>query len=389
MQQVVTSDFKLGIIAGGQLGKMLAQAASPWDVTIHVLDPSEGCPAAPVCSSLTLGHWTDYDAVYDFGKQMDMVTLEIEHVNVDALRKLKEEGVVVHPDPEALAIIQDKGLQKEFYADNNIPTARFSLFENAEEVKSAVQDGSLTFPFVQKSRKAGYDGRGVMVIKNESDLDQLIDAPSMIEGLIDLEKEIAVIAARNEAGDVTCFQAVEMEFNEQANLVELLSCPAELNDDLEQQARQLAMRLIEQFSMAGVLAVEMFVTKQGELLVNEVAPRPHNSGHHTIESVVTSQYEQHLRAVLGFPLGSTELKRSAVMINLLGEPGHEGPVKYEGLHESMDVEGAKIHIYGKKETRPFRKMGHVTIIAPSIDEARHRAGIVKEHLKVKSWETQE
>lgn len=388
MKQPVSSDFKLGIISGGQLGKMLAQAASEWDVAIHIMENSPDCPAAPVANSFTLGDRLNYDDVLAFGRSVDMLTLEIEHVNIDALRQLKAEGKTVHPDPDALAIIQDKGLQKQFYADHGIPTSPWKTYDDEHGIRNAVAAGELQIPFVQKTRAAGYDGNGVMVVKHEEDLRNLLSGPSIAEEAVDIQKEIAVIVARNTKGELISYPSVEMEFNPTANLVERLICPADISDELEKQAEDLAMKVIGQFETAGVLAVEMFLTGSGELLVNEVAPRPHNSGHHTIESVVTSQYEQHLRAILSWPLGSTKIVMPAVMINLLGEPDHTGPVKYDGFDESMGIEGVNIHIYGKKETRPFRKMGHVTVIAPTLEDARSRAVQVKELLKVRSWNSQ-
>lgn len=385
MKQIVTSDFKLGIIAGGQLGKMLIQPAISWDVQTYVLDPSPDCPCAAICNTFIQGDIKDYDTVLAFGKQVDMITLEIEHVNVDALRELKKMGKTVHPDPEALAIIQDKGLQKEFYAKHNLPTSPFKLYENEKEIKDAVESGELSIPFVQKSRTAGYDGKGVKVVLNQDDLAELLPGKAMVEAAVDIEKEIAVIASRNEKGDILCFPSVEMEFNPTANLVERLICPAAISEEMEQKAQQLAQDVIKHFDICGILAIEMFISKSGELLVNEVAPRPHNSGHHTIEANITSQYEQHLRAIFNLPLGSTELLNPAVMINVLGEAGHTGKVKYEGLAEAMAVKGMKMHLYGKTECRPFRKMGHVTVVSPSLEEAREGASKVQQHLKAKAW----
>ncbi len=388
MKQVVTSDFKLGIVGGGQLGKMLIQAASNWDVQTHILDPDPHCSAATICTKFVQGSFRDYDAVYDFGQGVDMLTFEIEHVNIEALRKLKNEGKTVHPDPDALAIIQDKGLQKIFYKEHGVPSSAFELYEGKEEIIRLLESGNISYPFVQKARKEGYDGKGVAVIKSAIDLPKLLDGPSLIEDAVNIQKEIAVIVARNPQGDTTCFPAVEMEFNPIANLVEKLICPSELQDSVAQKAEALAKKIITDLNMCGILAVEMFLDQQGELWVNEVAPRPHNSGHHTIESCITSQYEQHLRAIMGFPLGNTMMKLPAVMINLLGEDGHKGRVKYEGLHESFALGGVKVHIYGKKETKPFRKMGHVTIMAPTVEEAKKKADSVKATLKVTSWENQ-
>jgi len=384
MEQLVTSDFKLGIIAGGQLGKMLVLAASNWDVKTFVLDTDDHCPASTCCTQFVKGNQLDYDAVIRFGGMVDMITFEIENVNIEALQQLKSEGKKIFPDPDALAIIQDKGLQKEFYKNNKIPSPDFFLFKNKDEIIAATERGTITFPFVQKLRKGGYDGKGVAVIRSQRDVSNLLEGASLVEKLIDIQTEISVIVARNRKGEITCFPVAEMEFNE-ANMVEKLICPASLNENIIQQANAIATQLIASFNLCGLLAVEMFVDKNNMVWVNEIAPRPHNSGHHTIESVITSQYEQLLRAIFNFPLGSTQLKMPSVMINLLGEPNYEGPVKYEGLTECMAIEGVKIHLYGKKITKPFRKMGHVTILATSIEEAKEKAGIVKQKLKVKSW----
>ena len=382
MEQAITSDFKLGIITGGQLGKMLTLAASNWDVRTHVMDPNPNCPSATTCSVFTVGDYTSFEDVYEFGKNLDLVTLEIENVNADALIKLQEEGVKIFPDPHMLKVIQDKGLQKQFYAKHNLPTSDFSLHADADAIRAAVNKGSISVPFVQKTRTAGYDGRGVFVVKTATDLENLLEGPSLVENKVAIEKEIAVIVCRNEDGEVRAFPVVEMEFNPTANLVEFLSCPANVSDQIAQTATDLAISVITAMDLKGILAVEMFLDQSGNVLINEVAPRPHNSGHHSIESVVTSQYQQHLRAVLNFPLGSTELKIPAIMLNILGAPGHQGPVCYKGLKECMAVEGLKLHIYGKRETRPFRKMGHATVIDQSLESAREKAKFVQRTLRV-------
>lgn len=384
MIQPISSDFKLGILGGGQLGKMLALAASTWDVNIHVLDPLENCPAANVCSKLVVGDFTDYDTVYAFGKTVDVITVEIEKVNIEALKQLETEGKKVLPSTHSLSIIQDKGLQKQFYAEHNIATSDFEIYDSVEAIKTALSNGNLAFPFVQKLRKGGYDGKGVAVIKSEQDLELLLDGPSVVEDLVDLQKEIAVIVARNERGETKCFPSVEMEFNPKANLVEFLFCPAAISEDEENKAQALSMAIVEKLDFVGLLAVELFVDKQGEIFVNEVAPRPHNSGHHTIEGLVTSQYEQHLRAVLNLPLGSTKVKLPSVMINILGEEGYEGDVVYEGLEDCLKVEGAKFHIYGKRNTKSFRKMGHATVIDEDLEAAKDKARYILQNLKVKA-----
>jgi 5-(carboxyamino)imidazole ribonucleotide synthase len=382
MEKLVTSDFRLGVIAGGQLGKMLALAASPWDVKTYILDSDRHCPASTVCTGWVEGDCTDFDAVIRFGRQVDMVTFEIENVNVRALQTLKEEGVRVVPDPDVLATIQDKGRQKRFFREHGIPSSDFTLLESHEKILNAVKAGRLAFPFVQKARTAGYDGRGVVVIRRDTDLPKLLKAPSVIEQAVDIEKELAVIVARNAQGQTAAFPVVEMVPNPEANLVDMLVSPARIEPDLHRKATDLARRVAERLGIQGVLAVELFLDTRGALWVNEISPRPHNSGHHTIESAVTSQYEQHLRAIFDFPLGSTELKRPAVMINLLGERGHEGPVRYVGLTTSLAIPGVKIHIYGKRQTRPFRKMGHVTVVASTLEVAERHAATVKRTIKV-------
>ncbi|MGM0444560.1 MAG: 5-(carboxyamino)imidazole ribonucleotide synthase [Fibrobacterota bacterium] len=385
MEEFVTSDFKIGIISGGQLGKMLIQEASKWDIITYVLDKNKECPAARIASHYVQGSNLDFDAVYRFGKMVDLLTFEIENVNIAALKKLKEEGLRIAPDPDILELIQDKGLQKEFYGNNGIPTSSFSLYDCEDAVRAAVDTGEIAFPFVQKLRTGGYDGRGVAVIDSPKDLPRLLPGASVIEEKVEIQKEISVIAARNGRGEISCYPVVEMQFDHRANLVDKLICPSSVTEEQSKKAVACARQIIELLNMEGLLAVELFIDSQGNVLVNEAAPRTHNSGHHTIESVVTSQFEQHLRAILNLPLGSTELKRPSVMLNILGGPESDGPVKYEGLTEAMAVEGVKIHLYGKKITRPYRKMGHITVLASSLKKALEKAGEVKQLVKVTSW----
>jgi 5-(carboxyamino)imidazole ribonucleotide synthase len=385
MEKLVTSELKLGIIAGGQLGKMLIQEASKWDIITYVLDNDESCPAGSIATHFTKGNHKAFNDVYNFGKKVDVLTFEIESVNTEALFQLKEEGIKVFPDPGVLKLIQDKGSQKKFYKKHSIPTSSFDLYEGMEEIKKAIQSNTLKYPFVQKLRKGGYDGRGVAVINGEHDLPKLLDGSSVVEDKVNIEKEISIIAARNRKGEVKAFPAVEMVFDNTANLVEKLISPAEITKEQEEKAKTIAVNIITKLDMSGVLAVELFINNHGEIYVNEVAPRPHNSGHHTIESIITSQYEQHLRAISNLPLGSTRIKVSSIMINLLGEEGYEGNVKYEGLTDSMAIDGVKIHLYGKKITKPFRKMGHVTVLSDNLEEALKKAEIVKNQIKVKAW----
>ncbi len=375
---------KIGILGGGQLGKMLCLAAANWDFKIYILDPTPGCPASQVCTECTLGDFNNYDDVLAFGRDKDVITIEIEHVNTDALRELQRLGKIVHPSPEALEVIKDKGLQKVFYQENDIPTAKFEVFEDEKALLLAIESGRWTLPLVQKTRTAGYDGKGVAVLRTKQDLEtKLLPGACIAEILADIQVEIAVIAAKNPAGDVAVFPAVEMDFHPEANLVEFLLCPARVSSLVEAEAEALAERVIRALDVCGLLAVEMFLTKSGELIVNESAPRPHNSGHHTIDSAITSQFEQHLRAITDLPLGAgTQKVAAAVMLNLLGEAGHKGPVHYEGAEQCLALEGVHLHLYGKALTSPFRKMGHATITADSIELAIKKADFVKKHLKV-------
>ncbi len=378
------SSLRLGITAGGQLAKMLVLAASNWDIKTYVMDADPECPAAHNCTKFFKGSHTNYEDVYRFGQEVDMITYEIESINVEALKKLKSEGKIILPDPEILETIQDKGLQKLFFENHQIPTADFKLFKNKSEIIKAIQQAELSVPFVQKVRQGGYDGRGVIVVNDASDFTKLIDSPSVIEKKIKIKKEIAIIAARSSSGEVSHFPAVEMEFNPEANLVEKLICPADISQSISTNAGKLADDLISAWDMTGLLAIEMFVDENDEIWINEVAPRPHNSGHHTIESVVTSQFEQLLRAILGLPLGSMELKKPAIMLNLLGEPGYEGIAKYHGLHQALQIAGVKVHLYGKKITKPFRKMGHITILGNDRQDVIDKANQVKNIIKIVS-----
>lgn len=371
-------DLRLGILGGGQLGRMLIQEAINYNVTTRVLDPDPEAPCKHLCDQFVTGSLTDFDTVYHFGKRADLITIEIEKVNVDALQKLEDEGVLVYPQARVIRLIQDKGLQKEFFKQNDIPSAPFRLISSAAQLREA----GFPYPYIQKLRKDGYDGRGVMKISSEADLENAFNAPSLIEEMIDFEKEISVIVARNENGAIKAFPLVEMEFNPQANLVEFLISPSTLPAEIQEKAGRLAIKVAEDLRITGLLAVEMFLTRDGEILVNEVAPRPHNSGHQSIEGNYTSQFEQHLRAIFNLPLGDTRAIQHAVMINLLGEPGYEGPAEYEGLTEVMKLDGVYIHLYGKKITKPFRKMGHVTIVDENREKAVEKARFVQQTLKV-------
>lgn len=372
---------KLGILGGGQLGKMLCLVASNWNLSTYVLDPSSDCPTASVCTEFSQGDFRNYEDVYAFGKNVDILTIEIEHVNLQALFHLQEEGIVIRPGPHALELIQDKAKQKEFYVSKGLPTADFSVFPGKEAIVAAVGSGEIKVPFVQKLSKTGYDGRGVYVVRKKEQLDDLLEGESVIEDLVSVEKEISVIVSRNSAGETKCFPPVEMVFNSHANIVEFLISPCELDDTLSVRACELAERTIKSFDICGILAVEMFLSKKGDILINESAPRPHNSGHHTIDAARTSQYEQCLRSILDLPPGDTEIKTPSVMINILGQPGFEGKVRYEGLCGCMGVEGAKFHIYGKAQTKPYRKMGHVTVLDDDISSALEKAKFIMNNLR--------
>jgi 5-(carboxyamino)imidazole ribonucleotide synthase len=372
-------DLKLGILGGGQLGRMLIQESINYNITTYVMDPDKEAPCKDLCRKFVNGSLTDFQSVYNFGKEVDVLTIEIEKVNVDALEKLEKEGLTVYPQSRVIRLIQDKGIQKQFFKENNIPTAQFQLFRDKSELISA----NLKFPYIQKLRRDGYDGRGVKLINSTSDLEKAFEEPSLIEELINFEKELSVIVSRNEDGDIKTFPCVEMEFNQEANLVEFLISPSSLDFEILQKADQLAVKIAEDLKIIGILAVEMFLTKDGNILVNEIAPRPHNSGHQSIEGNTTSQYEQLIRALFNLPPGDTKAISNSVMINLLGEKGYEGVAEYEGLKEVLEIEGVFIHLYGKKFTKPFRKMGHITIMDDDRQKAIEKARFVQKKIKVK------
>lgn len=371
---------ELGLLGGGQLGRMLIQAAIDLDIDVHVLDRDAESCCRNISANFTQGSLTDYDTVYSFGKKFKLLTIEIENVNAAALKQLENEGVKVYPQPNIIALIQDKRLQKEFYKKNNIPTAEFHLVEGKEDVFKH-QDW---LPFVNKLGKEGYDGRGVQLMQHVKDVQKAFDAPGIVEKLIDFEKEISVLVSRNTKGEIKSYPVTELVFHPQQNLVEYLYAPADIPQEINEEARGIAEMIAGTLGIIGLLAVEMFLTRDGKVLVNEIAPRPHNSGHHTIEANITSQYEQHLRAIMGFPLGDTDLLMPSAMVNLLGEPDHEGPVYYEGVEEVLSMNNTYVHIYGKKITKPFRKMGHITIIDNNKESLKNRAKEIKDKIKVKS-----
>lgn len=374
------NSYKVGMLGGGQLGRMFIQEALNYDVHVHCLDPDADAPCRHLATSFQHGSLLDFETVVDFGNDKDVVTVEIEHVNVEALRELENRGVKVFPQPNVLAIVQDKGLQKQFYLQHDLPTAEFTLVSGKEELMTK----NLPFPYVLKWRKGGYDGKGVQIMKSAADFDQLKDTPYVIEQLVPFTKELSVIVSRNETGESVVYPTVECEFSPVANLVEFLFSPADISEEVENKAREIALKVIDSLQMVGILAVELFLTADNEILINEIAPRPHNSGHHTIECCYTSQFEQHLRSIVNAPLGSTKLITPGVMINLLGEPEYEGIAKYENLEKVIALEGVSVHLYGKQTTKPFRKMGHVTIYGPKLDELKITGRMVAKELKIKA-----
>lgn len=377
-----SSNFKLGILGGGQLGKMLLYDTRKFDIYTCVLDASKEAACKVASNEFHLGDLMDFDAVYNFGKQVDVLTIEIENINVDALETLEKEGVKVYPSAKTLRTIQNKATQKLFYVDHNLPTAPFSRFAYTSEIKEALNHGGLNIPFVWKSAQFGYDGQGVKIVRKVEDLDGLPNVECIAETLVPFKNELAVIVARNASGETKAYPVVEMEFHPEANQVEYVICPARISDEVAKKAEEVALKTSEAYNHVGLLAVEMFQTKDDTILINEVAPRPHNSGHHTIESSYTSQFEQHIRAILNLPLGRTDSKVGGIMVNLVGAEGFNGDVVYQNIEAIMHMNGVTPHIYGKKQTRPFRKMGHVTIVNEDINKARQIAEEVKNTIKV-------
>jgi 5-(carboxyamino)imidazole ribonucleotide synthase len=378
-KQKTSAQFKVGILGGGQLGRMIIQEAVNYDFHIHIMDSDPNAPCSRIAYEYTIGDIRNYNHVLRFGQDKDVLTVEIENVNIEALYELERKGVTVYPQPRVLELIKDKGTQKEFYAANNIPTAPFELL-TADPDKNTLK---AKIPFVNKLRTGGYDGKGVQIIRSEEDLPNVFKEAGIAEELIPFEKELSVIVARNKSGEMACFPVVECEFND-ANLVEYLFSPADITREIENEAIALAQDVISKIDMVGLLAVELFLTKDGQLLVNEIAPRPHNSGHHTIECNVTSQFEQHLRSILDLPLGSTRAVQAGAMLNVIGSEGYIGPAVYEGLNHVLETEGAHLHLYGKEQTKPFRKMGHLTITGENMPTVRGKVDLLRGKLIVKS-----
>ena len=377
-----SSDFKLGILGGGQLGKMLLNETRKFDVQTLVIDPSEEAPSRFGCNTFYRGSIVDYDTVYQFGQMVDVLTIEIENVNLDALDALEAEGKKIFPSPKTIRLIQNKGKQKDFYVKNNIPTSKHLRFVGLDDLKESLAKDEIEFPFVWKSATGGYDGNGVKICRSTLDLVNLPDVECIAEDMVPFKNELAVIVTRGESGEVKTYPVVEMEFHPEANQVEYVICPARIDEKVAQKAQEVALKVSEAFQHVGLLAVEMFQTEDDEILVNEVAPRPHNSGHYSIEASYTSQFENHIRAILNLPLGNTESKVAGIMVNLVGEEGFSGQVVYENIEKIMAIDGVTPHIYGKRETRPFRKMGHVTIVNKNMTEARRIAEEVKNSIRV-------
>lgn len=373
-------DLKVGVLGGGQLGRMLIQASIDLNIHIQVIDPAADAPCSAFAPSFQQGSITDFDSVMTFGKNLDLLTIEIENVNVDALDALKAQGKMVYPDPQIIRLIQDKRTQKQFFKEKGLPTSPFVLTANKQDVMAQAH----RLPFVQKLGKAGYDGRGVQVMRDISDLEKAFEEPSLIEDLIDFEKELAVLVARNPQGDIITYPIVEMVFHPVQNLVEYLFSPADIDSRIADDAKSLAHKVVEELDYVGILAIELFLTKEGELLINELAPRPHNSGHHTIRACSASQYEQHLRAILGLPLGDPVQLCPAAMVNMLGDANQVGPAVYAGIEQALAIPGAYPHIYGKSKTKPFRKMGHVTLLGEDLVILRRKVQEVQTLLKVVS-----
>ena len=382
MKNYFSSDFRLGVLGGGQLGRMLLAETQKFDIYTVILDKSPDAPCAQICNEFHQGDLLDFDTVYNFGKKVDVLTIEIENINIDALDKLEGEGLTIYPKPKNIRIIQSKAQQKNFYKDHNIPTAEFSHYAYLEELKHSYHNSVIEFPFVWKAARFGYDGNGVKVVRKFEDLENLPAGECIVEKLIPFKNELAVIVARNNNGEVKTYPVVEMEFHPEANQVEYVICPARISDEVAEKAKKTALKIADDFDFVGLLAVEMFQTKDDEIIVNEVAPRTHNSGHYSIEASYTNQFEQHLRSILNLPLGNTESKVAGIMVNLVGAEGYTGDVLYENIEEILKIDGVTPHIYGKKTTKPFRKMGHVTIVNKDVDIARKVAQQVKETIKV-------
>lgn len=371
---------KVGILGGGQLGRMLLQAAANYPVETYVLENEADCPAAHLCHHFTLGNIRDFETVYRFGKGLDAITIEIENVNVEALEKLEQEGVKVYPKPSVLRTIKNKVLQKQYYRQHQIPTSDFVITQSMAEL--AAHEKML--PAVHKIGEGGYDGKGVKLLKTREDLSAGFNAPAVLEEMVSIHKEIAQMVAVNDKGETALYPPVEMLFDPDLNLLDYQLCPAELSTQTLYRVEAIAISVVRNFRSPGIFAVEMFVDKKGEVLVNETAPRVHNSGHHTIEAHYSSQFDMLWRIMLGYPLGHTDAIMPSIMVNIIGAEGYTGEVRYEGLEEVMRIENAFVHLYGKKQTKPGRKMGHVTILSHEKQDLLHQSNKVKRTLQAKA-----
>ena len=382
MMSFFSGKQKIGILGGGQLGKMLLNTTTKWDIHTKVMDPSIEAPSRISCNEFVKGDLMDYQDVFKFGKSVDILTIEIENVNTQALSDLEKEGIKVYPQPKIIKTIQNKCSQKKFYKKNKIPTAQFKLFDSKEKLKDEVARGLVSFPFVWKSESMGYDGFGVKIVRSNQDLEEVNQGPCLAEELVNIDKELGIIVCRSPLGETKFYPCVEMEFHPQANQVEYVLSPARISKNISKRAEKIALNVSKSFNHVGLLAVELFLTLDGEILVNEVAPRPHNSGHYTIEAAYTSQFEQHIRAILDLPLGETSNKVSGVMVNLVGKKGYSGLVNFKNIEHILAIEGVNPHIYGKKKTRPYRKMGHITVVNKDLKTARKIAEEVKQTIEV-------
>tara|TARA_B100000242_G_scaffold204476_1_gene148284 strand:- start:7563 stop:8702 length:1140 start_codon:yes stop_codon:yes gene_type:complete len=376
---------KIGIIGGGQLGKMILDETNKIDLQVSILDPNKNSPCKNLTKNFILGDFNDFDTVLNFGLAHDIISYEIEHINVDALDELVSRGIEVQPTPKILRIIQDKNLQKSFFKENNFPTSDFSYFNSKNDLLNSFKKSNLSFPCVWKKTKFGYDGFGVKILNTKNDFSKLPDAEMIIEDLIEFKKELSVIVAVNKKGDIKAYETVEMEFNPDSNQVEFVISPANISENINRNAKKIAYELAKKINLIGLLAVEMFLTNDDKILINEIAPRPHNSGHFSIDACPTSQFKQHINSIMNFELGETSHQNCAVMLNLVGGNSHTGEVKYENLDLVKNQKNVYIHIYGKKITRPNRKMGHVTVICDNFASAYKKAKEIKEIIKVKSY----
>lgn len=377
---------KLGILGGGQLGKMLINVTRKWSIQTYILDPNPNCPASKCCDLFFRGDFNKYEDVYNFGKKVDIITIEIEHVNVEALYKLEKEGVTVYPTPSNIELIQNKGVQKDFFKKNKIPTSNYKRFGNKETLSKHVSKIKSSYPFIWKSETMGYDGKGVKLVQSLSDLDEINETSCVIEDVVDIKHELAVLIARNNSGESKSFPVLEMEFNQKSNQIEYVILPSRITEKIKLKSLKIADLVSRSLNHIGLIAIELFCTHNDDVLVNEIAPRVHNSGHLTIESCITSQFEQHIRAIYDLSLGNVSQILPSVMINLVGENNHIGEAFYHNIDKAFNLDGVYPHLYGKKITKPFRKMGHVTIIDEKLERAISKARIIKNTIKIISTE---